>query len=109
MALGAGLVDAAGERHRMLGLLGLETSYHKRRMHLGYRRADLVAPFPGIGQQALRGHEFHYASITDQPDAPLARVTNANGAAVPETGSFRATDGGQVTGTFFHMIAPAAT
>lgn len=109
MALGAGLVDASGERHRMLGLLGLETSYHKRRMHLGYRRADLVARFPGIGQQALRGHEFHYASITDQPDAPLARVTDANGAAVPETGSFRATDGGQVTGTFFHMIAPAAT
>ncbi|WP_108500688.1 cobyrinate a,c-diamide synthase [Paracoccus indicus] len=109
MALGAGLVDAGGERHRMLGLLGLETSYHKRRMHLGYRRADLVAPFPGIGQQALRGHEFRYASITDQPDAPLARVTDANGAAVPETGSFRATHGGQVTGTFFHMIAPAAT
>ena len=109
MALGAGLVDAAGERHRMLGLLGLETSYHKRRMHLGYRRAELVAPLPGVGQGALRGHEFHYASITDQPDAPLARVTDANGMAVPETGSWRATLGGQVTGTFFHMIAPAAT
>ncbi|OJH44872.1 cobyrinate a,c-diamide synthase [Paracoccus sp. SM22M-07] len=109
MALGAGLVDAAGERHRMLGLLGLETSYHKRRMHLGYRRAELVAPLPGVGQGALRGHEFHYASITDQPDAPLARVTDANGAAVPETGSWRATRAGQVTGTFFHMIAPAAT
>ena len=109
MALGAGLVDAAGERHRMLDLLGLETSYHKRRMHLGYRRAELVAPLPGVGQGALRGHEFHYASITGQPDAPLARVTDANGAAVPETGSWRATRGGQVTGTFFHMIAPAAT
>ncbi|MFY1004878.1 hypothetical protein ACNF5F_25965, partial [Escherichia coli] len=38
MALGAGLVDADGKRHQMLGLLGLETSYAKRRMHLGYRR-----------------------------------------------------------------------
>ncbi|MFN4102397.1 MAG: cobyrinic acid a,c-diamide synthase, partial [Pararhodobacter sp.] len=80
MALGAGLVDAAGERHQMLGLLGLETSYARRRMHLGYRRADPVAPLPGLGLRPLRGHEFHYASIEAQPDAPLARVTDANGA-----------------------------
>ena len=110
MALGAGLVDADGVRHEMLGLLRLETSYAKRRMHLGYRRAALLAPLPGLGTQALRGHEFHYASILAQPDAPLARVTDANGAEVPETGSHRAMPGGgQVTGTFFHLIAPAAT
>ncbi|WP_410218418.1 cobyrinate a,c-diamide synthase [Paracoccus sp. (in: a-proteobacteria)] len=110
MAMGAGLVDAAGQRHPMLGLLGLETSYHKRRMHLGYRRATPLAALPGLGHQALRGHEFHYASILSQPDAPLARVTDATGAEVPETGSHRAMPGaGQVTGTFFHLIAPAAT
>lgn len=109
MALGAGLVDAEGARHEMAGLLGLETSYQKRRMHLGYRRAELVAPFCGLSvPHALRGHEFHYASILSQPDTPLARVTDANGAEVPETGSYRATaGGGQVTGTFFHLIAPA--
>ena len=110
MALGAGLVDAEGVRHEMLGLLGLETSYAKRRMHLGYRRAQAVAPVPGLGMAALRGHEFHYASILSQPDAPLARVTDANGAEVPETGSHRPmAGGGQVSGTFFHLIAPAAT
>ena len=109
MALGAGLVDAGGARHRMAGLLGLETSYQKRRMHLGYRLARLAAPLPGIAAgKALRGHEFHYATILSQPDAPLARVGDANGAEVAETGSHRAMPGGgSVTGTFFHLIARA--
>ena len=105
MALGAGLVDRDGVRHRMAGLLGLETSFAKRRMHLGYRLAELLAPIPGAEQGArLRGHEFHYATILDQPDAPLARVTDATGTEIPETGARR----GRVTGTFFHMIARAA-
>jgi cobyrinic acid a,c-diamide synthase len=105
MVLGSGLVDAKGERHEMTGLLGLETSFAKRRMHLGYRQAELNAPVPGqpIGAR-LRGHEFHYASILAQPDVPLAVVRDANGADVAETGSYR----GHVTGTFFHLIAEAA-
>ncbi|MDO5631831.1 MAG: cobyrinate a,c-diamide synthase [Paracoccus sp. (in: a-proteobacteria)] len=103
MALGQGLIDASGTRHRMAGLLGLVTSYEKRRMHLGYRRAELIAPMPGHPAGAhLAGHEFHYSTIIDQPDQPLAHVTDAEGAAVPETGSHR----GTVTGTFFHLIAP---
>ena len=39
MALGSGLVDAAGDRHAMAGLLGHATSFAKRRMNLGYREA----------------------------------------------------------------------
>ena len=78
-------------------------------MHLGYRLArplvDLPAP---LGSPALRGHEFHYATILSQPDAPLAEVSDANGDPVAETGSFRRTaQGGGVSGTFFHLIAPA--
>jgi cobyrinic acid a,c-diamide synthase len=104
MVLGSGLIDAKGERHEMTGLLGLETSFAKRRMHLGYRQAALTAPIPGQAAGALlRGHEFHYASILTQPDAALARVRDANGADVPETGSHR----GHVSGTFFHLIAEA--
>ncbi|WP_134724771.1 cobyrinate a,c-diamide synthase [Paracoccus luteus] len=104
MALGAGLVAADGTRHRMAGLLGLETSFAARRMHLGYRLATLAAPLPGQAPgDRLRGHEFHYATILAQPDAALARVIDATGAAVAETGSRR----GSVTGTFFHLIAPA--
>lgn len=102
MALGAALVDKEGLRHQMAGLLGLVTSYEKRKMHLGYRQARLIAPMPGFATGAgLRGHEFHYSTILEQPDAPLARVRDAEGAAVPETGSVR----GRVSGTFFHLIA----
>ena len=101
MALGAGLVDADGVRHAMVGLLGLETSYAKRRLHLGYRHARLLTDMPGArAGSALRGHEFHYASILAQPDAPLAQVEDANGAPVDETGAHR----GTVTGTFFHWV-----
>lgn len=109
MAMGAGLVDAAGVRHEMAGLLGLETSFAKRKMHLGYRRAALRAALPGHAPGArLLGHEFHYATILSQPDPALADVTDATGAAVAETGSIRPfAGGGRATGTFFHLIAEA--
>jgi cobyrinic acid a,c-diamide synthase len=104
MAMGAAIIDRDGVRHEMAGLLGLVTSYEKRKMHLGYRLAELSAPLPGHGSGArLRGHEFHYSTILDQPDMALARVVDANGDAVPETGSRR----GHATGTFFHLIAEA--
>jgi cobyrinic acid a,c-diamide synthase len=102
MVLGAGLIDKDGTRHAMTGLLGLETSFATRRMHLGYRLAELAAGMPGYAAGArLRGHEFHYATILVQPDGPLAAVRDANGAEVAESGSRR----GHVTGTFFHLIA----
>jgi len=102
MVLGAGLIDKAGVRHGMAGLLGLETSFAKRKMHLGYRLARLQAVVPGHRSGAcLRGHEFHYSTILAQPDAALAHVTDAEGEVVAETGSCR----GLVTGSFFHLIA----
>ena len=101
MALGETLIDKAGTAHRMAGLLGLVTSYEKRKFHLGYRRAVLKSPLPGHAEgAALRGHEFHYSTILEQPDAPLADVFDADGNPVPETGSWR----GTVSGTFFHLI-----
>lgn len=109
MALGAGLVDKDGTRHEMAGLLGLETSFAKRKFHLGYRKADLHAAIPGHDARSqLRGHEFHYATILQEPDQPLARITDSNDLEVPETGTFRRFEGGgQVSGTFFHLIAEA--
>lgn len=102
MVLGEALVDRDGTAHRMAGLLDLVTSHAERRLHLGYRRAELLAPLCALGAGTmLRGHEFHYSTITRQGDAPLMRITDADGATVAETGSRR----GLVSGTFFHMIA----
>ena len=110
MALGAGLVDKDGNRHEMAGLLGLETSFAKRKFHPGYRRATLKHAIPGANAGAkLRGHEFHYATILEEPDAPLAEITDSNGLTVSETGTMRQMpDGGRVSGTFFHLIAAGA-
>jgi cobyrinic acid a,c-diamide synthase len=109
MVMGQAITCKDGIRHEMAGLLGLETSFETRKMHLGYRSAVLSQVIPGHAAGArLRGHEFHYSTILTQPDAPLASVTDATGAAVPETGSTRLQPGGGLsTGTFFHLIAGA--
>jgi cobyrinic acid a,c-diamide synthase len=104
MVLGRGLVDAAGERHAMLGLLDLVTSFAARRLTLGYREARLLDDnVLGPAGTVLRGHEFHYATIVELgADAPLAEVADAYGSAAKPSGSRR----GRVSGSFFHMIAP---
>ncbi|KRR02217.1 hypothetical protein CQ12_18510 [Bradyrhizobium jicamae] len=95
------LTYANDAHHEMTGLLGLETSFAQRRMHLGYRLAELAVPMPGHQAGArLRGHKFHNSTIVSQPDTPLAIVRDATGALVAETGSRR----GYATGTF-HLIA----
>ncbi len=103
MVLGGGIVDADGARHAMAALLGLETSYARRKLHLGYR--DVVTLHPsalGPAGTRLRGHEFHYASILDLGgDATLAEAADAYGSPPAPTGTRR----GNVTGTFFHALA----
>ena len=96
MVLGIGLIDAEGTAHAMAGLLGHATSFAKRSLHLGYRRASLP---DGL---VLRGHEFHYASLTDAgADLPYAVVEDAGGTVLGPSGGRR----GHVTGSFFHAIA----
>jgi cobyrinic acid a,c-diamide synthase len=103
MALGVSLVDASGASHAMAGLLGVTTSFAKRRMTLGYREARLFADGPlGRAGAVLKGHEFHYATVVEAGgDAPFALVTDAYGAPPAPAGSRR----GRVTGSFFHAIA----
>ena len=103
MVLGEGIEDAGGVRHAMAGLLGHATSFRKRRLHLGYRRAILTdGCLLGAAGDAFRGHEFHYASVTEAGgDAPLFAVTDANGAVVADGSGGRR---GTVTGSFFHLI-----
>ncbi|PWR19605.1 cobyrinate a,c-diamide synthase [Zavarzinia compransoris] len=105
MVLGAGLVAADGTRHAMAGLLGLESDFSRRRLHLGYRLAETLAASPlGPKGLKLRGHEFHYATVAATGgDEPLFKVEDAAGQPVAAGGSRR----GPVTGSFFHLIAPA--
>jgi cobyrinic acid a,c-diamide synthase len=105
MTLGAALTDASGAIHRMAGLLGVETSFAKRRMNLGYREATLDAACGlGVAGQRFRGHEFHYSALlTTGGDEPFAHVSDAYGSGPTPSGSRR----GAVTGSFFHIIAEA--
>jgi len=105
MALGKSLSDASGVAHPMAGLLGVETSFEKRRMTLGYREARIASDCAlGSAGRILRGHEFHYATIVASgADDPFAFVRDVYGAPEAPAGSRR----GQVTGSFFHVIAEA--
>jgi cobyrinic acid a,c-diamide synthase len=103
MVLGAGLEDADGARHEMAGLLGHETSFAERKLHLGYREARLNAACAlGPAGGVLRGHEFHYATVTHAGnDAPLVELVDGQGETLGPSGGRR----GHVTGAFFHAIA----
>jgi cobyrinic acid a,c-diamide synthase len=102
MALGRSLVDEAGARHAMAGLLPLETSFAERRLQLGYREATLLADAaPGKAGAAFRGHEFHYATILSEGDGPaLFALRDAAGRALGGAG--RAA--GRVAGSFVHLV-----
>jgi cobyrinic acid a,c-diamide synthase len=102
MALGQGLVDASGAHHAMAGLLPLKTSFAARRLHLGYRAARLAAPGPlGAAGARFRGHEFHYATISDEAAAAkLFDVSDGEGAALGPAGARI----GTVMGSFVHLV-----
>ncbi|SPF76185.1 Hydrogenobyrinate a,c-diamide synthase [Aliiroseovarius pelagivivens] len=97
MTLGRAITDKNGVRHEMLGLLGLETSFAKRKLHLGYRslHAD-HGPFAG----RWNAHEFHYATTLLAEGAPLFNATDAEGRALAPMGLIE----GHVSGSFAHLI-----
>jgi cobyrinic acid a,c-diamide synthase len=104
MVLGQRMTDQQGRAHRMAGLLDVSTSFVNPKLHLGYRQARL-AEAHSLGAKAalLRGHEFHYATIAASParDEPFAFVRDAYGGHERAEGGRR----GQITGSFFHVIA----
>jgi cobyrinic acid a,c-diamide synthase len=105
MTLGEGLIDAAGERHAMAGLLPVVTSFAERRLHLGYRQGTLLARSPlGAAGRAFRGHEFHYASVVSEGvgDSLFA----VQDAACRDLGN-QGRRQGSVFGSFLHLIDEA--
>ncbi len=103
MALGEALEDAEGVIHPMAGLLGHVTSFAKRRINLGYRKATLACDCAiGRAGDEIRGHEFHYSRVVDAgKDEPVATLADATGTDLGPSGGRR----GRVSGAFFHAIA----
>jgi len=103
MVLGRAIEDAEGKLHRMTGLLGHVTSFTRRKINLGYRRATLLADC-AVGQagQTVRGHEFHYSRVIEPgADEALCEIADAAGNSLGRSGGRR----GLVTGAYFHAIA----
>lgn len=97
MVLGETLTDANGTRHKMTGLLPLETSFAKRKLHLGYR---LLRSNSDRLQGIYKGHEFHYATTLKAEGEPLFDAEDAEGNKLPPMGLIR----GNVSGSFAHII-----
>ncbi|WP_298982932.1 cobyrinate a,c-diamide synthase [uncultured Roseibium sp.] len=100
MTLGDGMIDAEGTRHRMLGLLPLETSFKARKRHLGYRKLRPLNGSPWT--RLLTAHEFHYASILSE--GKTTRLFAAEDAAGNPLGDL-GQNVGSVSGSFAHVIA----
>lgn len=97
MVLGDGMIDADGNRHKMAGLLGLETSFETRKLHLGYRAvAAQTGPFAG----SWAAHEFHYATTLKANGTALFTAQDAMHQDLPEAGLIN----GSVSGSFMHLI-----
>jgi len=99
MVLGEGLIDASGERHAMLGLLPVTTSFRERKRHLGYRR---LTPLSGSFFTApMTAHEFHYSTIaSEEKGGRLFAARDALGNDLGEAGHRR----GSVAGSYMHLI-----
>ena len=100
MYLMQSLTDARGTEHAMAGVLPVRAAMGERFRALGYREAVITeATFFGPAWTMLRGHEFHYSSITgmDEVDA-VYKVRDRKGWTSLREG-YRA---GNTLGTYIH-------
>ena len=102
MVLGEALIDAAGARHPMAGLLPVVTSFAERQMHIGYRTLELASDTAlGASGTTFRGHEFHVSSVVSEEAAePLFVARDVRGGNEAAMGCVS----GSVTGSFAHVI-----
>jgi len=102
MTLGISITDATGTSYPMLNLLPVETSFAKRKLHLGYRNIELLEDcFLGPKGRAFKAHEFHYASLVSTENThPLFSMKNALGEPLPAAGLIKY----NVAGSFIHLI-----
>lgn len=57
-----------GSKHAMAGIMPAEAAMHERRQSLAYVEVSLKEDsLWGLHGQTVRGHEFHYSSLTEDP------------------------------------------
>ena len=103
MTLGQRIIDANGTAFEMLGLLDLETSFAKRKLHLGYRQLTPTghAAWPPQNATPLIGHEFHYTQAISERGTPLFTARDAFDKELGQIGLVQ----GSVSGSYAHLIA----
>ena len=102
MTLGKALIDGDGNGHEMVNLLPLITSFERRRLNLGYRRANLCESLPfGEAGTVLTAHEFHYSTMVSQRGSKaLFSAQDARGDHIGACGMVEA----NVAGSYLHLI-----
>ncbi len=99
MYLGRNLTDLDGEKHAMAGLLPAVSSMSQSRLSLGYRELEARDDGPLLcAGQRVRGHEFHWSTLEQQPgeDESVYLIINQDG----RPDGFRS---GSVWGTYVHL------
>ena len=102
MVLGDTFTDSDDQMFSMAGLLPVQTQFGNQKLHLGYRALRLCGDGP-LGQAGteFRGHEFHYSTQINDPDADaLFEICDAQGDNVAFAGCRR----NNVMGSYVHLI-----
>jgi len=70
MYLGKSLSDLDGVTHPMIGVIPAESAMSQTRLTLGYREVESCSDSPVLLRgQRVRGHEFHWSTLAQQPEA----------------------------------------
>ena len=73
MYLGESISDLQGTDYPMVGALPVVSSMSNSRLTLGYREVEAVAGTPLLEPgQRVRGHEFHWSVLVEQPGSEQA-------------------------------------
>jgi len=99
MTLGRALCDREGQWHEMAGLLPCRTSIDEPQLALAYRQVRCPRDTP-LGTQGTRwrGHEFHYARVTDTQKNQGLFIDETTGHPIGLMQD-------KVAGSFVHLIA----
>lgn len=100
MYISEGIIDGSGERHEMAGLIPCWSVMQRRLVQMGYVVAEAIQDsIIATRGQRLRGHEFHWSTLTSSSGEPAYRKIE------PEEQLEGAVAGprGNVLGSYLHL------